>query len=199
MNDIHSTQLNFTSGNKAPVCQDYFKTYSSNMFYVLGLWWAKGSLSEENTFDITLPAKDKFLLKQISKQLGAPIQGQKISFCNAVIYNDIRALGGTNKDFFPNVPNEYLPDFIRGYFDGNGCITKIKGDRLNVTFNCVSKNFLSYLLLVLKNQTDIIGGSSDIKSLALHFGKRDTVTLGKYMYKNNPELFLERKKNKFVL
>jgi len=24
---------------------------------------------------------------------------------------------------FPDVPKEYLPDFIRGYFDGDGCIT----------------------------------------------------------------------------
>ena len=41
------------------------------------------------------------------------------------------------------------------------------------------------------------GGSFDDSCYSLKFGKKDTIRLGNYMYKNNPELFLLRKKQKF--
>jgi hypothetical protein len=44
------------------------------------------------------------------------------------IYNEhnfIRWHGEKIFEFkFPSVPSEYLPDFIRGYFDGDGCNCK---------------------------------------------------------------------------
>ena len=40
-------------------------------------------------------------------------------------------LGGKEKKsldcHFPKVPNEYLRDFIRGYFDGDGSVWNVKG------------------------------------------------------------------------
>ena len=35
---------------------------------------------------------------------------------------------------FPSVPKEYLPDFIRVFFDGDGSAYNIKGNRLNTAF-----------------------------------------------------------------
>jgi hypothetical protein len=65
---------------------------------------------------------------------------------------------------------------------------------LNSAFTCGNKQFLIDLLKILKEKAGIIGGSFDDASYSLRFGKRDTILLGNYIYKNNPELFLLRKK-----
>jgi len=100
---------------------------------------------------------------------------------------------------FPEVPDEYLADFIRGYFDGDGSIMQIKNNRLNSAFTSGSKKFLNKLLEILKQKAGIEGGSYDPSSYTIRFGKKDTIRLGHYMYKNNPGLFLKRKKDKFIL
>ena len=179
------------------------------MAYVLGLWFADGCIYGGKIFDITLHKKDKYLLKQVAKELGyeGPIidyvdrQAARINFSCKVIYDDIINLGGTEcKSLiidFPKVPKEYLSDFIRGYFDGDGCVMNLKNNRLNSAFTCGNKEFLKSLLNVLKEEAGVEGGSFDDSCSSLKFGKRDTIRLGCYIYKNNPELFLLRKKQKF--
>lgn len=91
-----------------------------------------------------------------------------------------------------------MSDFIRGYFDGDGCIMNLKGGRINSTFTSGSKKFLDELLLVLKTEAGVEGGSYDASSQSLKFGKKDSIKIGKYIYQNDPELFLMRKKEKFL-
>lgn len=111
------------------------------------------------------------------------------------------SLGGTERKSlvmtFPAVPKKYLPDFIRGYFDGNGCVMNLKNNRLNSVFTCSSRKFLELLLKILHEEANIEGGSFDDSCSSLKFGKRDTIRLGDYIYGNDPELFLLRKKQKF--
>jgi hypothetical protein len=176
------------------------------MAYILGLWFADGCIYGGEMFDITLHKKDKYVLKRIAEELKyegnlydyVNRQACRINFSCKVIYNDIIALGGVeNKSLivsFPKIPEKYLPDFIRGYFDGDGCIMNLKNNRLNSAFTCGNKQFLIDLLKILKEKAGIIGGSFDDASYSLRFGKRDTILLGNYIYKNNPELFLLRKK-----
>jgi intein/homing endonuclease len=118
-----------------------------------------------------------------------------------VIYNDIIALGGKERKSldmdFPEIPKEFLPDFIRGYFDGDGCIMQLKNKRVNSAFTCGSKKFLDTLHKILKEEAGIEGGSYDPSCVSLKFGKKDSLKLGNYMYRDNPELFLLRKRNKF--
>ena len=75
----------------------------------------------------------------------------------------------------------------------------LKNNRINSTFTSGSKDFLDSLLKILRTEAGIEGGSYDPSSLSLRFGKKDSIKLGAYMYKNDPELFLERKKKKFIL
>lgn len=197
------------NARKWHINENYFKTWSSNMAYVLGLWFADGCIYGSKMFDITLHAKDKYILKQIAKELEyegnlydyVDRQAARLNFSCVVIYNDIISLGGTenksNTIEFPNVPEEYLSDFIRGYFDGDGSIILMKNNRLNSTFTSGSKKFLDSLLAILKQKAGIEGGSYDPSSKSIRFGKKDTIRIGKFMYKNNPELFLLRKRKKF--
>lgn len=109
-------------------------------------------------FDITLHKKDKYILKQIAEEIGyeGPIidyvdrQAARINFSCVVIYNDLVKLGGKeckSLDItFPDcIPLEFMPDFIRGYFDGDGCIMRLKNNRINSAFTSGSKEFLDDL------------------------------------------------------
>lgn len=203
------SKIQSQNARKYRIKEDYFKTWSSNMAYILGLWFADGCIYGGRMFDITLHKKDKYILKQIANELEyeGPIQdyvdrqAARINFSCVVIYKDIVALGGTERKSltveFPDVPKEFLPDFIRGYFDGDGCIMKLKNNRINSAFTCGSKKFLDKLLIILREEAGVEGGSYDESCVSLKFGKKDSIKLGNYMYKRNPELFLKRKRDKF--
>ena len=94
---------------------------------------------------------------------------------------------------------EFLPDFIRGYFDANGDIKNLKNNRINLFLNFYSKDFLIELLKVFRKEIGVQNGSLDFDKNFIKFGKKDTIKIGEYMYKNNPELFLLRKRQKFML
>lgn len=205
------SKIQSNNARKYNINQDYFKTWNRNMAYILGLWFADGCIYGGKMFDITLHKKDKYILKKIAEELKyegnlydyVDRQASRINFSCVVIYNDIVALGGkeskSNDIEFPIIPNEFLPDFIRGYFDGDGCIMRLKNNRLNSAFTSGSKNFLFDLLKILREEAGVLGGSYDISSQSIKFGKKDTIKIGEYMYKNNPELFLLRKRQKFML
>lgn len=199
------------NARKYNINQDYFKTWSSNMAYILGLWYADGCIYGGKMFDITLHKKDKYILNKIAKEIGyegnlydyVDRQAARLNFSCVIIYNDIIKLGGmenkSNYISFPEVPSKYRPDFIRGYFDGDGCIMKLKGNRINSAFTSGSKKFLESLLDILKKEAGVQGGSFDDSCCSLKFGKKDTIKIGKYMYQNDSNFFLKRKKEKFIL
>ena len=203
------SKIQSQNARKYNINQDYFKTWSHNMAYILGLWYADGCIYGGKMFDITLHKKDKYILKQIAKELGyegnlydyVDRQAARLNFSCVVIYKDIEALGGTERKSltvtFPQVPEEYLHDFIRGYFDGDGCIMRLKRNRINSAFTCGSKQFLDVLWEKLKQYAGVEGGSYDPSCVSLKFGKKDSLKIGQYMYKDNPELFLLRKRKKF--
>lgn len=190
--------------------QDYFKTWSPNMAYVLGLWYADGCIYRGRMFDITLHKKDKYILKRVAEELEyeGPLQdyvdrqAARLNFSCKEIYEDLVKLGGmeckSNFIQFPTcVPINLMPDFIRGYFDGDGCIMTLKNNRVNSAFTCGSKSFLDDLLIFLKENAGIQGGSYDASCVSLKFGKKDTLKLGEYIYQGNPSMYLKRKKEKF--
>lgn len=204
------SKIQSQNSRKYNINQDYFKTWSRNMAYILGLWFADGCIYGGKIFDITLHKKDKYILKKVAEELQyeGPLydyvdqQAVRINFSCVVIYNDIIKLGGSEKKSltveFPDIPEEYLSDFLRGYFDGDGCVMKLKNNRLNSAFTCGNKKFLQKILNILKEKAGVQGGSFDDSCYSLKFGKKDTIRLGNYIYKNNPELFLLRKKQKFI-
>ncbi len=203
------SKIQSQNARKYHINQDYFKTWSRDMAYILGLWFADGCIYSGKMFDITLHAKDKYILTRIAEKLDykGPLydyvdrQAARLNFSCVVIYNDIIALGGTERKSltveFPNVPEEFLPDFIRGYFDGDGSIMRLKNNRLNSAFTCGNRSFLEQIHKILKEKAGVVGGSYDDSSASLKFGKKDTLKIGEYIYQNDPELFLLRKREKF--
>lgn len=203
------SKIQSQNARKYHINQDFFKIWSRDMAYVLGLWFADGCIYGGKMFDITLHQKDKYIIKKIAELLGyeGPLydyvdrQAARLNFSCVVIYKDIVNLGGSERKSltvkFPYIPEEYLADFIRGYFDGDGSVYNVKGGRINTAFTCGSKDFLDVLLSILKEKAGVVGGSYDPSSLSLRFGNKDSLKIGNYIYKDNPELFLLRKRDKF--
>lgn len=135
--------------------EDYFNTQSSNMAYILGFIAADGTVRQKsNEVKITLSAIDKEILEKIKKELnsGRPIREYQdnfgyskveLNFTSPVIKESLKKYGIIpNKTTLLKPPYEleeqYIIDYIRGYFDGDGCITKTGYKSQGLEFKIVS-------------------------------------------------------------
>jgi len=135
---------------------------------------------------------------------------------NSVLYNSLTMLGlEPNKSLtmtFPDIPHTFLSSFIRGYFDGDGCVYVEKGTsksglltpkRLRIIFTSGSREFLSELLANLcKIDSSFRNGkiSTSLQNRAhrLVFPTSTSISLYIYMYKNTEQgLLLKPKFDKF--
>lgn len=212
---------NGTGANKKKyyINDNFFKKWSHDMAYVFGLWFADGSIVKENYFDITLHKNDKYLLEKISKIMKSsyPIHKNKncfrIQFGSKTIVEDIIKLGGKYRKSldckFPHIPKKYLPDFIRGEFDGDGCVCCGKNkNEYYASIRSGSKSFSKSLVDVLRKSIANFKGSIYKSTYKLQSGKigvcysimfnaNDTRRLRDFMYKNSPKLKMIRKWNLF--
>jgi DNA-binding CsgD family transcriptional regulator len=118
---------------------DYFKTWSNEMAYFLGLIVADGHVShKKNILMINLKQTDHQIIENLKTALAynGPIytinkkDGQPqacLTVSSREITKDLTELGlSGNKtydfDWVVGMPKEHLTHFIRGVFDGDGCI-----------------------------------------------------------------------------
>lgn len=107
----------------------------------------------------------------------------------------------TGKEQIKNIPKKYHSDFIRGYFDGDGCLSKdIRGNKkrhsLCFTVACASKKFLKTLQnILIKNcllsSTKILPISDNCYHLK-YGGNKQIPRIFDYLLKNSGTK-LERK------
>jgi len=108
---------------------------------------------------------------------------------------------------FPNekqVPKHLQSHFIRGYFDGDGCILTSKNknyNRLNYQF-IISGNYevLSGIQIILMNQLDFkqtkLIKNKNIFNMC-YGGNKQVKKIYNWLYKDCNDLYLKRKKEKF--
>lgn len=205
---------------KYRINDNYFKKWSPNMAYILGFWFADGCLSKYNVFSIHLHKKNKYLLELFSQEMESNyplyscMDGKYwlLQFRSLQIYNDIIRLGGKERKSldikFPSVPKKYLPDFIRGYWDGDGTIVLMKG-RTSYRSSCISgsKKFILGLKDCLcRNVSRIkpsiyIGKNKNSKNsfYRLLLSTNDTRRLRDFIYNKKLCMGLKRKYVKFVM
>ena len=117
---------------KNQVNEDFFKIWTHEMAWVLGLLVTDGHVNKK-FHSIYFAQKEERILQLIARFMEAdyilaskdPTKSTPTLIINSKeIKEDLAALGiGANKSFtvpFPDVPDEYLPSFVRGVIDGDG-------------------------------------------------------------------------------
>lgn len=209
------------------VNKQFFKEWCPEMSYILGFFAADGAMIKNSRgahfieFNIT----DKKLLYDVRDLMESEHKiservrksgcrtGYRLQIGSKEIFEDLLRLGfSPNKSKnikFPRVPEYCLPDFIRGYFDGDGGVyfkkylAKDRGKMRWVFqsgFTSGSKVFLITLHDVLKKYSNVKGGSIVTKErgFELKFSRHDSLALYQIMYNNaSTSIFLKRKKDIF--
>lgn len=119
---------------------------SNNQAYVLGFIWADGSLSKKSGLSIVIKLEDIEVLRFVKSEFETNIplkfskDGKYVGFHvnRTQIYQSLVKLGlGRNKSQnntpIPNIKQELIPHFLRGFFDGDGSIWFSSGYRAAFT------------------------------------------------------------------
>lgn len=208
--------------------QDFFKTWTPEMAYVLGFFAADGSMLKNSRGGhfIEFTIVDRIVLEHIRRVTGSNhrisarkrLDGAKTAYRLQIgskeWFEDLSCIGFTqNKSKslqFPKIPKKYFGDFVRGYFDGDGCVYFKKHfvherqkERWVFTtrFTCGSRPYLEYLhgaLLKVGLKKGFIVVKSNGSGFELIFSHHDSVALCRLMYHTGEasSLCLPRKREK---
>jgi len=217
--------------NVMSVNERFFENWNCEMAYVLGFFAADGCLTKNEkrqNYYIEFVSTDLEILKKIKIAMQAmqkitnkipskihpPTKpGYRIQIGSKKMFNDLVNLGfTTNKSKtleFPKISRQYICDFTRGLFDGDGYSNFCRyfsKDRdkykkvLLAGFASGSESFLVNLKSALKKMANIEGGTlcPHSNNYALAYSVHDSRKLFNFMYNNlDNKIFLERKFLKF--
>lgn len=218
--------------------ENYFEVINTeHKAYWLGFLYADGSLTQttsscsgKNRVQIMLSIKDKCILEDFKKDLNytGPILEKKYnnSFsqdgaeCCYMHINsrkiciDLENLGFVNNRYFmPNIPQDLVRHFIRGYFDGDGCISVYEYDNKG-KYNTYHRKVREFsittqepIILQFKSifekecnvskKVSIKRYKRTSKAVSLRYGgKNDVIALYHYLY-DNSTIYLKRKYDNF--
>lgn len=140
--------------NRKKINENFFKKWSPEMAYVLGLIYADGSLIDSRlssrTCYVIISNNDLDLLKQVKNTMGSKHTlevrspylrkirkkeyqcrtSYRLRIGSRLVYDDLLKLGLTPRKSLsiklPDIPIEYFSYFTRGYCDGDGCVNVYK-------------------------------------------------------------------------
>lgn len=216
-------------GIKYKVDEKFFNVWSRKMAYVLGFLFADGSLEDAPYLrgkyirfvsinrEIILKIKKAISSKHTIYEIKPATEKQHRKYLLRIgsnkIYKDLSKFGlSPNKSLtmkLPKIPKKYFADFVRGYFDGDGCVfvefgrgrkhQKIfKG--LKTIFTSGSEAFLEALSNSLLKACRLSKKSVYIsrRAFQLRYGTADSVKLFYWMYKKlKGQVYLRRKLKEF--
>ena len=120
--------------------ESFFKQWSNEMAWVLGLIVTDGCLNKDY-YTISIAQKDMEFLWKVAKVMDADFilnknQTPSLLLNSKVMYKDLEEKGITpNKSLttkIPDIPEKYVPHFMRGVIDGDGWIQD-RGYVMNIT------------------------------------------------------------------
>lgn len=195
--------------------EHFFDELNEKSSYWLGFLYADGSvrMKDGKSGELRVKLKDtdkehieKFLKDiECDKPIKCGVEG-KSKFCSVTVYSNLLVnrlfdLGCIkNKTFkigLPKLNDEYITHFIRGYFDGDGCISKVKNKWYHITI-AGNEGFIFSLKKILSDKGILkinIYSSGKIKILSIT-NLTDVFKFKNIIY-NYATVFLRRKKNKF--
>lgn len=193
------------------VNEAFFQTWTAEMAWVLGLIITDGHVSKTNN-SVYLSQKDETLLQKVAFLMDAePIIAEPIGtrtipmliINSKMIKLNLEQLGVTsNKSYtvgFPDVPEPFLPAFIRGVIDGDGWVDR-NGYRMNIT--TASIKFAEGITSVyekwdLKSKITTIDSTSEKLIYRVWIkGKSQLLRLADIIYANSESNFVEHKRDR---
>lgn len=202
------------------IINDNYLNYidSSDKAYFLGFFAADGTVRKDGSCKIGLSSVDRSLLEQFQKALETnyPIRdymtkdGFAVSeFCfrSSKIIQEFSKYGIINNKtyslrFPKNIPSEYIIDYIRGFWDGDGTICK-SGNYARASLCGYNKEFLEDVLNILEQNYGIprvnILQVKDKHAYYFQYASHAVEKLYYCFYKNKDsnQLYLNRKYLKF--
>lgn len=153
------------TSNTYYVNQEYFKDINTeNKAYVLGFLASDGTLykreRKSGLIQIKLQESDEQILRDILADMDSDYPVKKVkngrfrqvlfSITSQNLYEQLLNIGLCPdktwklnlKSVISHIPKEFYIDFIRGYFDGDGCITKMNNNiisKVTISFCCPYK------------------------------------------------------------
>lgn len=198
---------------KHTVNENYFKTWSEEMAYLLGYIITDGNVAWDvnkcyNSLTITAAAKDREHLEKLRKLIksskpllyGRSTNSYRLIVANKNICKDLMKFGinprKSKNVMFPEIPQKYISHFVRGVIDGDGSAKYLKRPRspyFEISIASGSYDFISGLKKAIYQN---IGTDSKISKTKtcylLRYSCKRGKTLAKWIYKNT-NLFLIRK------
>lgn len=223
--------INTRLKNRYTLNDSYFsKIDTEEKAYWLGFIYADGYVGDSHYNNIVINSIDKEHLEKFKKAIAYTGKIRKvnrsggyktdkesytINFSNPNMCKDLRELGlypgkSTTMESLPNIPDNLVRHFIRGYFDGDGsiCASKnrsvVKGKLYEYekpVFNMIgTKEFLSEMLIKMPiercNYAETNNRSENMIYMTV-CKRSDVVKIYDYFYKDST-IFLERKYDKFT-
>lgn len=204
-----------------PKNHDFFKKWSEEMVYILGFITADGCIAKNNCsykLHFNVHKKDKDILEKIRERLSPKnrISHYKkedmyqFSFASTTMYNDLIRLGITPRKTFkvkpPKIPKELIKHYLRGYFDGDGCISIAKRDDMKRKFpsiriignmymiNYMQRIFNKITSSKLKIHKTYSKGGFELGNL--YYTCKNAMIILNFLYKDS-NIYLDRKYNKY--
>lgn len=197
----HGIEMNREQSSGQPrkhkVNENFFKVWTHEMAWVLGLFIADGHVNK-HLHSISFSQKNENILRLVAEYMQADYILAKpgrtrttptLLINSKEIKKDLEKIGIFPKKsltvYFPKVPEEFLPSFVRGVIDGDGWVQKT-GYVANVTTG--SKSFAEGLLSVfvswnLRSEitTEVTDSGRKIYRVWVK-GKNNLPRLGKIIY-----------------
>lgn len=199
----------------------YFKEINTQeKAYLLGLLYADGNVSK-NVLSISLQEQDKHIIERFKKALkytgpilpikktGNRKQQWKLSVTSPDLVKDLLDHGmfpnkGCFLKFPINMPYKLVSHFIRGYFDGDGCIYSNPKNK-DYLFSIVStKEVLEYFRDIFIHEVGLSRTklynppkAKDKNLYILTYQGRNNIRLIRAFLYKRAHIFLQRKKDKF--
>ena len=218
---VRNNNISRSRGVKNIFNESYFEEIDTpNKAYYLGFWMADGNVHKSNIkkgqmlIQMSLKSEDKYILEKFKEEIKASV---KVSDCNRKnkgtesrisVYSDKMARDLSKYGVIPNktfllkklpcIDEKFIPDLIRGIFDGDGTVYINKKSQLRFgfygTYDLVF-DIIKHLNRTINIPLNKIAQKESI-SFITYASQKDIINFYKYIY-NTDCLYLKRKKEKF--
>jgi len=193
---------------------------SKEKAYWLGMLLTDGCIKSNGELVLELQERDGYLVEYFRDFIGGsiPLRYRTKGISNTVILstkskeyiNDLSQWGIVpNKTYknqsIPSIKKEYMPDFLRGVFDGDGCICERPRNKVKYNLHLTGRyQFLKLIqdylfdskLISFKTKLQYINNTVEFGRLNI-YRQKDIINIKNYMYNSSSKLFLKRKRSKF--